>query len=173
MSRRQQTRERILNAARELFRRQGYEQTTTRQIAILAEVAVGSVFSHFPSKFELLYHGMMPDIEDALARAGASDEYDAPKLKLRHYAMHLYDFFLQERELSRLLWREWLWQSAAFSAHKKDFKDRLCVAVPDYDPLRVDTLFDVYVMTLIHGLNDDKVQARELVRELSNKLALI
>ncbi|KOO11428.1 transcriptional regulator, partial [Vibrio xuii] len=49
MNKRQITRERILNAAWALFAENGYEETTTRQIARHANVADGTVFSHFPT----------------------------------------------------------------------------------------------------------------------------
>lgn len=48
------TRERVLAAARELFVSQGYEGATIRDIAALAGVSVGSVFTNFASKGEIL-----------------------------------------------------------------------------------------------------------------------
>jgi AcrR family transcriptional regulator len=44
------TRERILEAARELFGKNGFEATTTRQIAVAAEIAAGTLFNYFPTK---------------------------------------------------------------------------------------------------------------------------
>ena len=44
------TRERIEAAALELFRAQGYEATTTRDIAKQAEIAVGTLFNYFTAK---------------------------------------------------------------------------------------------------------------------------
>ena len=48
------TRNRVIEAARELFERQGYEGTTIREIAMRAGVSVGSVFTTFASKGEVL-----------------------------------------------------------------------------------------------------------------------
>jgi TetR/AcrR family transcriptional regulator, cholesterol catabolism regulator len=48
------TRQRVLAAARELFDTHGYEGTTIREIARHAGVAVGSVFTTFSSKGEIL-----------------------------------------------------------------------------------------------------------------------
>jgi AcrR family transcriptional regulator len=45
-----QTKERIVDAARELFDRNGFEQTTTRDIARATGLAVGTLFNYFPSK---------------------------------------------------------------------------------------------------------------------------
>jgi AcrR family transcriptional regulator len=57
------TRERVVDAARELFSSVGYEAATVRQIAILAGVSVGSVFTTFASKGEILSHVMQERLE--------------------------------------------------------------------------------------------------------------
>lgn len=54
----QATRERVLEAARDLFNETGYEETTIRAIAERAGVSVGSVFTTFASKAEVLSHVM-------------------------------------------------------------------------------------------------------------------
>lgn len=48
------TRERILDAALDLFRTQGYAETTMRQIAQAADVAVGNAYYYFASKDQLI-----------------------------------------------------------------------------------------------------------------------
>jgi AcrR family transcriptional regulator len=50
----EQTRERILDAALELFRERGYEQTTMRAIAEAAGVAVGNAYYYFRAKEHLV-----------------------------------------------------------------------------------------------------------------------
>ena len=52
--RKEATRNRVIEAARELFDSQGYEGTTIREIAVKAGVSVGSVFTTFSSKGEVL-----------------------------------------------------------------------------------------------------------------------
>ncbi|MFZ0269180.1 TetR/AcrR family transcriptional regulator [Caulobacter sp.] len=52
------TRERVLEAAQDLFNETGYEETTIRAIAERAGVSVGSVFTTFASKAEVLSHVM-------------------------------------------------------------------------------------------------------------------
>jgi AcrR family transcriptional regulator len=47
-------RERLLDAAEELFATHGFTATTTRQIADLAGTSTGAVFYHFPTKEALL-----------------------------------------------------------------------------------------------------------------------
>jgi len=53
-SQKEATRQRVVNAARELFDTHGYQGTTIREIARHAGVAVGSVFTTFASKGEIL-----------------------------------------------------------------------------------------------------------------------
>jgi AcrR family transcriptional regulator len=50
----QKIEQRILAAAEHLFAIQGYERTTTKQLAELSEVAEGTLFRHFESKKSIL-----------------------------------------------------------------------------------------------------------------------
>jgi len=59
------TRNRVIDAARELFDSQGYQGTTIREIARQAGVSVGSVFTTFASKGEILSQ-VMEDRLDGL-----------------------------------------------------------------------------------------------------------
>lgn len=45
----------ILSASLELFAEKGYSNTSTKDIARLADVAEGTIFKHFGSKENLLY----------------------------------------------------------------------------------------------------------------------
>ncbi|MCG9917562.1 MAG: TetR/AcrR family transcriptional regulator [Phenylobacterium sp.] len=57
----------MLDAARDLFETVGYEETTVREIATQAGVAVGSVFTCFASKAEVLSQVMLDRLEDLYA----------------------------------------------------------------------------------------------------------
>ena len=48
------TRQRLYETAAELFLKQGYENTTIRQIAAAAEVSTGTVYRYFPNKSDFL-----------------------------------------------------------------------------------------------------------------------
>lgn len=61
------TRQRVLDAARVLFESQGYAETTVRAIAREAGVSVGSVFTTFASKSEILSHVMAERLEELYA----------------------------------------------------------------------------------------------------------
>ena len=73
----EQTRERILDAALELFRTQGYADTTMRQIAQAADVAVGNAYYYFASKDQLILAFYERNHSDHLALLG--DALDGTK----------------------------------------------------------------------------------------------
>jgi AcrR family transcriptional regulator len=69
----------VLAAARELFISEGYEAATIRQIANLAGVSVGSVFTTFTSKGEILsqvmedrLEALTAELDQLAAQAGGS-----------------------------------------------------------------------------------------------------
>lgn len=53
----QQTHAAIVAAARELFAARGYDDVTIPEIAERADVAVSTVFAHFPTKDEIFFSG--------------------------------------------------------------------------------------------------------------------
>lgn len=57
------TRERVVDAARELFDEVGFEATTIRMIADRANVSVGSVFTTFDSKIDIFNHVLLEKFE--------------------------------------------------------------------------------------------------------------
>lgn len=61
------TRRRVLEAARELFETEGYEETTVRAIARRAGVSVGSVFTNFQSKLDILSEVMGERLDELYA----------------------------------------------------------------------------------------------------------
>jgi AcrR family transcriptional regulator len=66
----QATRRRVLDAARELFNETGYEDATIRAIADRAGVSVGSVFTTFSSKADILGQVMQDRLQALYAEAG-------------------------------------------------------------------------------------------------------
>ena len=66
-SQKEATRQRVIGAARELFDTHGYEGTTIREIARHAGVAVGSVFTTFASKGEILSEVMAARLDPLYA----------------------------------------------------------------------------------------------------------
>lgn len=62
----QETKARIVEAALNLFSRQGYNGTTTRQIAKQAGIAEGTLFRYFPNKKSLLQSILEPLLIETL-----------------------------------------------------------------------------------------------------------
>ena len=79
---RQETRQAILDAAERLFRSQGFEKTTTRDLAREAGIAVGTLFNYFSTKEAIVMQLVTESLEKAAARfpkrrhCGASLEED-------------------------------------------------------------------------------------------------
>lgn len=80
-SRGEETRQRILDAALELFRERGYEETTMRAIAEKAGVALGNAYYYFRSKEHLIqgFYARTHDEHRALAAEPLANEKDLKK----------------------------------------------------------------------------------------------
>jgi len=68
-ARREQTRENILEAARQCFCETGFDKTSTRMIAERAGVAEGTIFSHFETKEQLLISCVGEQMAATIAQA--------------------------------------------------------------------------------------------------------
>lgn len=62
----ERTKERILKAALELFRKKGLEGTTTRQISRRAKIAEGTLFNYFKTKEDLALFFFQKETEDII-----------------------------------------------------------------------------------------------------------
>src|SRR6266481_8753367 len=72
------TRRAVLDAARALFGRQGYAQTSVDEIADAARVTKGAVYHHFTGK-EALFRAVYAEVEaEAQARVVAAGDPGAP-----------------------------------------------------------------------------------------------
>src|SRR5947199_3977070 len=96
----EETRARILDAAMNLFRRQGFEEATMREIAAEAGVATGAAYYYFDSKdaivlafYDRAQREMEPLVEQALAAARDFEE------KLRVLIAVKLDYFAPDRGL--------------------------------------------------------------------------
>jgi AcrR family transcriptional regulator len=100
-------RQRLIAAARELFRTKGFERTTTGEIAELADVGKGTLFFHARSKDELLVMVFQEEIGKTIERAFATVPQAAPFLD---QTVHVLDAMQRqnqrELELARIFARE-------------------------------------------------------------------
>ncbi|BAZ29271.1 TetR family transcriptional regulator protein [Cylindrospermum sp. NIES-4074] len=89
-----QTRTRILQAALKLFAAQGFDGTTTRDLAQAAGVAEGTLFRHFPNKKSILVEvatsGWVDILTDLLTELSEMGSYKAVAqvMRRRMWNMH-------------------------------------------------------------------------------------
>lgn len=88
------TRDRILKSALRLFAQQGYDGTTTRDLAEAAEVAEGTLFRHFPNKkailIEVASQGWVELLTDLLTELSGMGSYKAVAQVMRRRMIHLH-----------------------------------------------------------------------------------
>jgi AcrR family transcriptional regulator len=110
---------RIKNAARELFISKGYDDTTTREIAIRAGVGMGTVFTYADNKRDLLFLIANEDLAETTARAASHVSPKAPMLSnLMAIFRDHYEFFLKQPDLSRLTLREMMFYESGTQANR-------------------------------------------------------
>lgn len=98
----QQTRAKVLAAARQLFSTEGYEGATIRDIAAAAGMSTGAVFANFADKSELFREIMVADLgalEEAMVEAaGRGRSVDDALLKIFSAG---YAFYKSQMPLAR------------------------------------------------------------------------
>lgn len=94
--------DKIEKAARALFAKHGFEATTTRQIADRAEIGIGTLFSYFPEKHDLVVFLFEKDIGESTKRAVAAVPAGAGMVAafMQVFAT-FHDFYDQQPELGR------------------------------------------------------------------------
>jgi AcrR family transcriptional regulator len=184
----QQTRLKVLAAARRLFSEQGYEGATIRDIAAAAGMSTGAVFANFTDKSDLFREIMTDDMEALLAamRDAAGRGRTAEDAVLKVY-MAGYTFYKTRLQLARAAFSvSWdkdggpslrgLPSSLAF---QEVFSELLNAAVEKGElsqeaevKLRAQMLFDTYLsnfpQAIFEGWSLDALQtrARDQVRIL-------
>ncbi len=88
--RKARTRSSLLDAARGLFARHGFEDTTIAEITDTADLGVGSFYNHFSSKEDLLAALLEQALPEQLAaldsrRVGIADPAEAVSIAHRHW----------------------------------------------------------------------------------------
>ncbi len=89
-----ETRTRILKSALKLFARNGYDGTTTRDLAEHAGVAEGTLFRHFSNKkailIEIATQGWIEILTDLLTELSEMGSYKAVAQVMRRRMLHLH-----------------------------------------------------------------------------------
>jgi AcrR family transcriptional regulator len=96
----QETRERIMAAARQLMAQKGYKGATTRKISELAGVNEVTIFRHFKSK-DALFEELLSGLVDIRLKLEQSLQGDFPRFKemLMEYAKTYYSFLVDRKEI--------------------------------------------------------------------------
>jgi AcrR family transcriptional regulator len=111
--------QRIREAARELFVKKGFDETTTREIALRAGVGIGTVFTYAENKRDLLFLVANDDLDEVTRKAEASVRDDASCLEnLLIVFRHHYKFFAKQPSLSRFLLREMTFYDSGRQANR-------------------------------------------------------
>lgn len=90
-----------------LFARDGFDRTTTREIAREAGIGAGTLFLYFPEKRDLLLRLFKDDIEPVHRAAVDALDPDAPLLDvLSSVFRSLFDYYARDVRLSRVFLAE-------------------------------------------------------------------
>lgn len=101
--------QRIVRAGRALFVQRGFDETTTRAIAAKADVGVGTFFTYFAEKLDLLFHLFKEEVSSTEEEAFASLPEDAPLAdQLAHVFGAFYAYYGTDVRLSRVFLKELL-----------------------------------------------------------------
>lgn len=122
---------RIKNAAQDLFVSKGYDDTTTREIAVRAGVGMGTVFTYAANKRDLLFLIANEYLEETTAKAEREISPSASLMEnlLAIFRNH-YEYFAQQPELSRLMLREMLFYDSGQQANRfKTTRERVIALV--------------------------------------------
>ena len=184
----QQTRIKVLTAARRLFSEQGYEGATIRDIAAAAGMSTGAVFANFTDKSDLFREIMTDDMEALLAAMrDAGERGRNVEDALLEVFMAGYTFYKSRLQLARAAFSV-SWTSdngptlrglASSQAFRDLFGAQLTAAVqrgelpkePEVE-LRSQMLFDTYLsnfpQAIFEGWTLDALQdrARDQIRVL-------
>src|SRR3970040_1915620 len=98
--------EAILAAAREVFFEEGIRRATVEAIAARAEVAKGTVYLYFDTKETIVAHLLLEGLDVLGARLAQAYEESTPasaEARLRRLAAAYLDFFQKEQDYFRLL----------------------------------------------------------------------
>jgi AcrR family transcriptional regulator len=147
-----QTRNRILQAAQRLFAGQGFDGTTTRDLAQAAGVAEGTLFRHFPNKKAILVEvataGWVDILTDLLTELSEMGSYKAVAQVMRRRMFN----FKKNSELMRVCFME--------AQFHPDLRDRIQKEVIDKMTDVAEAFFQSAMDKGIYRKTDAKLVAK-------------
>jgi AcrR family transcriptional regulator len=181
---------RIKEAARELFVAKGFDDTTTREIAVRAGVGIGTIFVYAENKRDLLFLIVNEELEkiEQLAEDAVDDQASLLDNLLRVARTH-YKFFGQQPALSRLVLREMVFYESGSQAQRFqrtrerliDLLGRLIAAAMAENTIGAReeprfigwTIFCVFQVELRRWLSDDNPNLQQGLRSLERALRVV
>jgi AcrR family transcriptional regulator len=181
---------RIKDAASELFVRKGYDDTTTREIAVRAGVGLGTIFVYAATKRDLLFLIVNEDLQRVVEKAAATVRPERPMLEnlLRAFQAH-YRYFAQEPELSRWALREMSFYATGPEAQKfLKTRQRLVALITEIVHIAIDreaisstespnligqVIFSIYQVEIRHWLSSDELNLTRGLNALRRQLKLL
>jgi AcrR family transcriptional regulator len=181
---------RIKDAARELFVAKGFDDTTTREIALRAGVGIGTIFVYAENKRDLLFLIVNEELEtiERQAEDAVDDRASLLDHLLRVSRAH-YKFFAQQPALSRLVLREMVFYESGSQARRFqktrerliDLLGRLIAAAiaqstigSREEPRFIGwTIFCVFQVELRRWLSNDDPNLQQGLRALERALRLV
>lgn len=173
------TRAAVLDAARQLFAERGFEQTTMRDISGAANVAVGTLFTHFADKRVLLSEALHDELDGVLQSARQS----APPhgiTRLLHLSEQLFTYYAAHPALAAVLVKESLVSPLSDRSEQVllDFLDdaqqslaRAGLLRPEVDAADAAAVFfALYLAVLLGGLRADPMPVPDMTQELARLL---
>lgn len=120
----EETRKIIQETAYLLFERNGYEETTMRDLAQQAGVGIGTIFLHFPDKPSLLAAAFLEDLNGIIEEAFKSLPRGNIVSQLDHIVTEIYGFYGKRPNFSRTLIKELFFLQGP---HGKDLEKQLFI----------------------------------------------
>lgn len=181
---------RIKEAASELLIRKGYDDTTTREIAVRAGIGLGTIFVYAATKRDLLFLLVNDKLQEVVDKATADVRAERPMLDnlLRIFQWH-YRYFAQEPQLWRLALREMSFYDTGPEAQKylrtrerfitlitevvRMALEQKAISSPERPELIAWVIFSIFQIEVRHWLSSDELNLRRGLNALRRQLVLL
>jgi AcrR family transcriptional regulator len=181
---------RIKEAASKLFILKGFDDTTTREIAVRAGVGLGTVFVYAATKRDLLFLIVNDDLLRVVKKAAGLVRPDRPMLEnlLRVFQAH-YRYFGRQPTLSRLALREMNFYATGPEAQKflttrerlvaligeivRTAIERKAISSKEDSKLIAWVIFSIYQIEIRHWLSSDELNVARGLDYLRRQLVLL
>ena len=105
LARREASRRRILDSARRIFFREGFESANLDEVASLAGVAKGTIYRYFESKAELYVAVLVHNADAFVERMQQTiDPMLSPEAQIHRTGLFYFKHYRENREYFRIFW---------------------------------------------------------------------